>query len=203
MKSFVMIGALLLAGVVLLPSAAARQEGGERENEAAAATFAKQLNDPEPQTRQRAAEELAALAATSTRKLVEGYRLQEKNARVKLALDWALYRMGKNEALFNVVRELDSPRSAQAVTYLLRIEGPQPLYMFLGPAEGKTKIKLLEVLGRIGTEETAQRVATFTASPDREVARAAQIALEMISSRPAAPAEGETRPRQTRISDRP
>jgi hypothetical protein len=62
--------------------------------------------------RQRAAEELARLADPEPRNLVEGYRLQEKNARVRLALDWALYRMGKTEALFGVVQSLDSSRES-------------------------------------------------------------------------------------------
>jgi hypothetical protein len=43
------------------------------------AEFAKQLNSPDALVRQRSAEALARLAATDQRKLVEGYRLQEKN----------------------------------------------------------------------------------------------------------------------------
>ena len=44
------------------------------------------------------------LAATDQRKVVEGYQLQEKNKEVRLALDWALYRMGRAEALYRIVR---------------------------------------------------------------------------------------------------
>src|ERR1043165_9606628 len=74
------------------------------------AEFAKGLGSTDPHVRQRSAEALARLAATSQRKLVEGYQLQEKNKEVRLALDWALYRMGRAEALYRIVDELDSGR---------------------------------------------------------------------------------------------
>src|ERR1044072_6705589 len=71
------------------------------------AEFAKQLGSTDPLLRQRSAEALARLAATKHRKLVEGYVLEEKNKEVRLALNWALYRMGRSEALFPVVKDLD------------------------------------------------------------------------------------------------
>src|SRR4026208_400856 len=63
------------------------------------ADLAKQLGSRDPLLRQRSAEALARLVATDQRKLVEGYQLQEKNKEVRLALDWALYRMGQAAAL--------------------------------------------------------------------------------------------------------
>src|SRR5215203_2059075 len=72
------------------------------------AEFAKQLGSADALLRQRSAEALARLASTDQRKLVEGYQLQEKNKDVRLALDWALYRMGRSEALYRVIDDLDS-----------------------------------------------------------------------------------------------
>src|SRR5687767_4064207 len=86
------------------------------------ADFAKQLGSADALVRQRSAEALARLAATDQRKLLEGYHLQEKNKEVRLALDWALYRMGRAEALYRVVDELDSGRHDQAIGYLLELE---------------------------------------------------------------------------------
>src|SRR5215212_3231710 len=80
--------------------------------------LARQLASPDALLRQRSAEALGRLAATDQRKLVAGYQLQEKNKEVRLALDWALYRMGKSDLLFNIVHELDSGRQSQAVGYL-------------------------------------------------------------------------------------
>ena len=68
------------------------------------AQLAGQLGHVDPLVRQRAAEALAQLAAGDQKKVVEGYHLQEKNKEVRLALDWALYRMGKTETLFRIVR---------------------------------------------------------------------------------------------------
>src|SRR6185437_5946369 len=95
------------------------------------AEFAKQLGSSDPLLRQRCAEALARLAATDQLKLVEGYQLQETNKEVRLALDWALYRMGKAEALYRVVDDLDSGRQEQAVRYLAELESPDVLYPFL------------------------------------------------------------------------
>src|SRR5689334_19336955 len=95
------------------------------------AEFAKGLGSTDAMVRQRSAEALAKLAATDQLKLVEGYQLQEKNKEVRLALDWALYRMGRAEALYRVVNDLDSGRQDQAVGYLSELESPDVLYPFL------------------------------------------------------------------------
>ena len=159
---------------------------------------ARQLTNRDPLVRQRAAEELARLAAANQRKLVEGYRLQEKNARVKLALDWALYRMGKRESLFAIVGALDSAeRRNQAYSYLTELEGPAPLYMFLEQAKPQTRIRLFEVLAHSGDAETLEHINPYIASPDRKIAEAARFAVREITRRlTAAPADGPVRPRQ-------
>src|SRR3712207_1848631 len=92
---------------------------------------ARQLTNPDPLVRQRAAEELARLAPADKRRLVEGYRLQEKNERVRLAMDWALFRLGKAEAVYAVIRALGTNRYNQSQTYLAELGDPAPLHDFL------------------------------------------------------------------------
>ncbi len=151
--------------------------------------------------RQRAAEELARLADPQPRNLVEGYRLQEKNARVRLALDWALYRMGKREALFNVVQSLDSSRKNQSEAYLAQLETPEPLYKFLNLVNATTKIKLLESFARNGDAATIEQIKPYTAAPDPRIADAAQFATREIERRLAQPpANKATRPHQSTSS---
>lgn len=157
-------------------------ENNEMRREAAR-TAARQLTDRDPLARQRAAEELAKLAAVEQRKLVEGYRLQEKNARVRLALDWALYRMGRAERLFAVVRALDSPSSEQSRSYLVQLDSPEPLYMFLDTARGRTLVGLLEVFARIGNADTLGRIKPLTNAIDPKIADAARFAEKEISRR--------------------
>src|SRR5918999_1177549 len=79
------------------------------------AAVARKLSSRIASERRAAAEELARLAAVEHRRLAEGYRVQEKDAGVKLALDWALYRMGKNETLFQLVNALAKKRRAEQV----------------------------------------------------------------------------------------
>lgn len=159
--------------------------------------FSKQLADPDPNVRRRSAEALARLAAADQVKLVEGYQFQEKNKEVRLALDWALYRMGRSEALYRVVRELDSARQDQAIGYLSELEAPDLLYPFLQKSNNPPRINagLLKALGHIGDAKTLDLVKPFRDSHQPYVAEAAEIAHDEIEKRLAEPASSETRSR--------
>ena len=162
------------------------------------AEFAKQLNSPDAHVRQRSAEALARLAATDQRKLVEGYRFQEKNKDVRLALDWALYRMGRSEALYRIVDELDSGRQAQAVGYLSELESPDVLYPFLRRTNNAPRINagILKALARIGDAQTLDLIKPFRESQQPYVAEAAEVAHDEIERRLGEPASTtRTRPR--------
>src|SRR5215213_11059257 len=162
------------------------------------AEFAKQLGSTDPLVRQRSAEALARLAATDQRKLVEGYRLQEKNKDVRLALDWALYRMGKAEALYRIVDELDSGRQEQAIGYLSELESPDVLYPFLKRTTNAPRITagLLKALARIGDAQTLELIKPFLESHQPYVAEAAEVAHDEIEKRLGEPSSTvKTRPR--------
>ncbi|HEX8128521.1 MAG TPA: hypothetical protein VF527_05415 [Pyrinomonadaceae bacterium] len=159
----------------------------------------RQLTDRDALTRQRAAEDLARLATPAQRKLVEGYRLQEKNARVRLALDWALYRMGKAPALFAVVRDLDSNRWNQSEAYLAELETPEPLYNLLPQVNGNTQVKLLEALARTGNADTLPIVEPYAASIDPKIADAARFATREITRRLHAPAQPDAKTRTRQV----
>ena len=148
------------------------------------ATVARRLSSQNPLGRREAAEELARLAAAEHRRLVEGYLAQEKDARVRLSMAWALYRMGKNESLFALVRALDGKKLAeQSVAYLKQLEGPEPLYVFLDRVNGNTEIRLLEALASIGDRATLERIKPFTESLDPLIADAAKFAEREIGIR--------------------
>lgn len=165
-------------------------------------TVARRLSDRRPHVRREAAEELARLAAVEHRRLVEGYRAQEKDSRVRAALDWALYRMGRDESLFALVDALDSKKHAeQVVSYLSKMETPSPLHVFLGRVNGNTQLRLLEVLARVGDAETLEKIRPFTRSLDPGIASAAKFAEREIKIR------AEERPvvepkRERRVSEK-
>lgn len=169
--------------------------------------FAKQLGSTDPLLRQRSAEALARLAATDHLKLVQGYQLQEKNKNVRLALDWALYRMGRSEALYRVVRDLDSDRQDQAIGYLAELESPDLLYPFLKKQNNPPRVNagLLKALARTGDAQTLEIVKPFRDSHQPYVAEAAEIAHDEIEKRlgePAQPTRGRPRTVGT-VADRP
>ena len=180
------------------PTILTRQDSAFDEGQADSKVLMRQLTDRDPLVRQRAAEGLARLAATGQRKLVEGYRLQEKHVRVRLALDWALYRMGKEDALYRVVRDLDSTRFNQSEAYLADLETPEPLYKILPRVNGNTQIKLLETLARAGNAGTLEIVEPYASSPDPKIANAARFAQREINRRLSAPPppDAKTRKRQ-------
>jgi HEAT repeat protein len=169
---------LLLAGHALAQDEPAHTSGID------SAAVARKLSSKYPVERRTAAEELARLAAVEHRRLTEGYLAQEKDGRVRLALDWALYRMGKDESIFPLVRSLGEKKYAeQTVAYLKQLETPEPLYVFLERVNGNTRIRLLEVLAAVGDRDTLERIKPFTESTDPGIADAAKFAEREIGIR--------------------
>lgn len=171
------------------------------------AEFAKGLSSLDANVRRRSAEALARLAATDQRKLVEGYHFQEKNKEVRLALDWALYRMGRSEALYRVVEDLDSGRQDQAIGYLSELESPDLLYPFLKKTNNPPRVNagLLKALARIGDAQSLDLIKPFRESHQTYVAEAAEIAYDEIEKRLAEPAAAtRARPRTVeKAADKP
>jgi HEAT repeat protein len=171
------------------------------------AEFSKQLNSPDANVRRRSAEALAQLAATDQRKLVEGYQLQENNKEVRLALEWALYRMGRTASLFRIVDELDSGRQEQAIGYLSQLDSADVLYPFLKRTNNAPRINagLLKALARIGDAQTLDLIKPFRESHQPYVAEAAETAHDEIEKRLGEPAPAvRARPRTVeKPADRP
>ncbi|HEX3558667.1 MAG TPA: hypothetical protein VHU19_05660 [Pyrinomonadaceae bacterium] len=182
-RLFVLMLCVLSASAFAVAGTAAQDDAGAPARIDSAAV-ARKLSSQNPLERREAAEELARLAAVEHRRLAEGYHEQERDARVRLALDWALYRMGKNESLFALVRALDSKKLAeQSVAYLKQLEGPGPLYVFLNRVNGNTEIRLLEVLASVGDRDTLEQIKPFIESTDPGIADAAKFAEREISIR--------------------
>lgn len=189
--------------LILLPLALASATGAQTvdidgvDARSNPAEFAKQLSSLDANVRRRSAEALARLAAVDQRRLVEGYHYQEKNKEVRLALDWALYRMGRAEALYRIVWELDSGRQDQAVGYLAELESPDLLYPFLQKDNNKPRINagLLKALARMGDAQSLELIKPFRESHQPYVAEAAEVAHDEIEKRLAEPQTRETRVR--------
>ena len=173
---------LLLVGFISTPLASLAQD---RETQITNAATAQQLSSPDPAVRRQAAEELARVAAFDQKKLLEGYHLQEKDRKVRLALEWALYRVGKTDALYRLVRELGSSRYDQAVGYLKQLDSPNLIYPFLKAQDSTPRIKagLLEALGYLGDSESLEVIKPYRDSFAPGVAEAAESAFDRIEAR--------------------
>ena len=149
------------------------------------AELGRHLSSPDPLVRQRSAEALARLAAVDQLKMVQGYQLEEKNKDVRLALDWALYRMGKSELLYRVVHELNSGRQLQAIGYLSQLDSPDLLYPFLKDQTNPARVNvgLIKALARIGDAKTLNLIGPFRESMQPGVAEAAETAHDEIEKR--------------------
>ena len=183
MKNLIVASVLCVLSVVGSVQAQTSIEGVDARSNPA--DFTKQLGSADANVRRRSAEALARLVATDQRKLVEGYQLQEGNKEVRLALDWALYRMGRSESLFRIVDELDSGRQEQAIGYLSELESPDVLYPFLKRTTNAPRINagLLKALARIGDAQTLELIKPFRDSHQPYVAEAAEIAHDEIEKR--------------------
>lgn len=195
---------LLILFLSLTSSAGAQDdEGYAAQREAEAARAVKRLTDADPLVRQRAGEELARLSAVEHQRLVEGYLLQEKNERVRLALNWALYRAGQHKAIYSIVRDFRSDaRRTQAVGYLAQLSSPELLKPFFRSADRKTLIGLLEVMAQLGNEETLEQIKPYANTLDPEISKAAQFATREITIRLSKPpSETPTRPRKVQETE--
>jgi hypothetical protein len=105
--------------------------------------------------------------------------------------------MGKAEALYRIVDELDSGRQQQAVGYLSELDSPDVLYPFLKRTTNAPRINagLLKVLARTGDAQTLELVKPFRESHQPYVAEAAEIAHDEIEKRLSEPAATTTRAR--------
>jgi HEAT repeat protein len=198
-------GLIVSCSLFLLATGAKAQTAPTEGIDARADTneLGRQLGNPDPLVRQRAAEAIAQLAATDQRKVIEGYYLQEKNKDVRLALEWASYRIGKQDALYRIVSDLDSSRHDQAVGYLAQLDSPDLLYPYLDREKNKPKILagILDALGKSGNSETRQKIEPFRDSLQEGVAAAAERAIDQIDAR--ASQADATKPGRPRIVSKP
>lgn len=141
------------------------------------------LGSRDASIRRQAAEDLARLAPVDQTRLIEGYRLQEKDKQVSLALDWALYRLGTSERLYPIVNELAGKNGGQASGYLGQVDDPSVLYPLLNSTNGKTLAGVLKALGQAGNVQTISRISIFKNNSDPAIAAAAREAEKQIQHR--------------------
>jgi HEAT repeat protein len=172
-------------------------------DERAEQTFVENMTDNDADRRQYAFEGLARIADPRYMDQISRLVLTEKNGDVKLAEQWALYRMGSRPNIQYVVRKLDTDQEHQARTYLLEANDPADLYPYIRSSNNDVRRKVIDILGRIGDGETVKELKPVAETSGKDTSNTATVAIKRIewrlSGRPRANdsvLRRETRPRR-------
>jgi HEAT repeat protein len=133
-----------------------------------------------------AAEGVARLGNRDNLARVQQHRATASHRRYQLALDYALFRLGQENLLNELVQELDSSRYGdQVYNYLLELTPDQlpRLYPLLRSSTGDVRVRLLDVLGMIGDAGSLDVVRTYTNDSDPDVVSAALLAVRRLQAR--------------------
>lgn len=108
--------------------------------------------------------------------------VRETTSEVKLAMSYALYRLGRGEHLLELV---DNIGRDQAYFYLLELspQEVQTLYPELKTASGATKARLLDVIGLRADSSALPVVQEMMQSEDAKVVSAANLAMRRLRAR--------------------
>ena len=144
--------------------------------------FINTLADSRETYRLHAAEGLGRIGDSSYVNEVGRQYLREESGKVKLALNYALYHLGREEHLIELVGNLDSD---QAYYYLLEMDaGEVPkLYPYLKESDHSARMRLLEIVGLRGDPSAVPIIQALAESPNAELAAAANLALRRIEGR--------------------
>ena len=155
--------------------------------------FTKALWNDDKAVRQSAAEGLARAADPQSQGELDKANAVEKDASAKLAIEFALAALGKDDALNAVVSELSSKiRGDVARTYLIELtRNPAnlpKLYPYLQSPDNSIRRRLCEVLMYSGDKDSLTQLDRLEHDQDNAVAAAALRAKTAIRARVAATA---------------
>jgi len=146
-------------------------------------TFVENLDDKNTDRRQYAVEGLARIADPRYKDQISRMLLTDHNSDLKLAEHWAMYKMGDRGELQQVVRRLDSSQSEQAEQYVSEVISPADLYPYVDSSNKAIRLAVIQVLGRIGDQESIGILKPVTLSSGHSAADAATDAIKTIEWR--------------------
>ncbi|MEW6129558.1 MAG: HEAT repeat domain-containing protein [Acidobacteriota bacterium] len=145
--------------------------------------FLENLNDKDSERRRYSVEGLARIADKKYADQLSRMLLIEKNGDVKLALNWALYKMGEREQIRNIAPKLSTGQSEQAYGYLMETEYISDLYPYARSANLEVRHKTIEILGKIGDKATIAELEPIATTSGVETANNATLAIKRIEWR--------------------
>lgn len=144
--------------------------------------FEDALEDERSEYRQYGAEGLGRIGDTVFTTMLAKKFLQDNDSSVRLALSFALYNLGREEHLVELVKEV---RGAQAYSYLLELPTGQIrlLYPYARSERNDRKAELLKIIGLRGDETAIEFIRDFVNHENSGVASAANLATRYFNSR--------------------
>ncbi|HSB08486.1 MAG TPA: HEAT repeat domain-containing protein [Blastocatellia bacterium] len=173
-------------------------------DEKAEQTFVENMTDDDADRRQYAIEGLARIAEPRYQDQISRLVLTEKRNDVKLAEYWALYKMGGPSNIQYIVRKLETDQEDQARAYLME-SNPADLYPHIHSSSRSIRYKVIEILGRIGDQDTIKELEPVVRTSGAATADVATVAIKRIewrmSGRPRASDNVMQRERPRRASN--
>ncbi|MEK6285680.1 MAG: HEAT repeat domain-containing protein [Acidobacteriota bacterium] len=152
-------------------------------DEKAEQTFVENMTDNDADRRQYAIEGLARIADPRYQDQISRLVLTEKNNDVKLAEYWAMYKMGGTTNIQYIVRKLETDQEDQARAYLMDATSPADLFPYIRSSSKEVRQKVIEILGRIGDQETIKELEPVVRTSSASTADTATVAIKRIEWR--------------------
>ena len=152
--------------------------------------FLKEKRNPDNVLRLRAVEGLARIADNAEVTDVSRDRLREKDAKVQVALAYALYRMGRTEYLEAVVEGLDDGKTRAQVTQYLVEFPPGDLPKLTSQARHNSvsvRESIAQVLGEIGDSSSIPALQDLSKDTRGNIAPLSVHAMRRINNRSSNP----------------
>lgn len=145
--------------------------------------FVNSLEHGDSYYRRYGAEGLGRMGDSSYETLLAKKYLREESSSAKLAMSYALFLLGREEHLEELV--LNSTSGDQAHFYLLEFQPEQveKLHYHAKTEKDPIKIRLLDVIGRRGDASSIPVAQELSRSKNVEVAAAANLALRRLQAR--------------------
>jgi HEAT repeat protein len=146
--------------------------------------FVANVLDGDADIRRAAYEGLAREGDVRYLPLVQRNSLIEKNDEVRLAQTFALYKFGQN-GMFGVIANAlrDGSRRDQAAQYVLEADSVEHLIPFIRTPDRTAQRIIIDAMGRIGDETTADALRPIVRGSSPEVALVADRAIRRIEWR--------------------
>lgn len=151
-------------------------------DERSAEIFETALEDSRDGFRRSGAEGLGRMGDSGYLKLLATRYLREDNKSVKLAMSFALFLLGREEHLVELV---DNADDMQAYYYLLEFDPEQVklMYPYVYTEPAKQKVAILNAIGLRGDSSGLKVAEELTNDKDADVASAANLAIRRLHGR--------------------